>query len=543
LNPTNQGYNFEWEQPDEDLIPNINKVFKCLTPKGVIYSGKKYEMVFTYTPNSLGKHEAFFNFKIPSENQIHKFALHGITREPMILFNVGKVTFDPLLLGGRQKETIEIRNEEHIPYKFTFDKDSIKGNVQYGDSLFVTPIAGTLPAKSSTKVDITFMPRVEKEFNYNLQLKVKQRLKPLTLNVKGVGYTINHGVYLDNKPEMKLLRKGEHVIDFGDFFINDKRERSIRIENGGKFNFHFSFKKNGADYLKITPDSGTVTKGSKLNVTLTLFPLNKINLQNHKIFLNIASGPTYTFLINAKARSPQIIFSSIKCDFGPCYVMRQPVPNTQIITVKNMDKEALTIETDFDNKNKQYLDVFLSTGQVILPYQSQSDILEIPIQFIPRDYVKYKDIIKFKFNDIYNVDVEITGEGIPLKVELEDPSLNTLNFNIVKLGKQKKMSFNVINRGKMMTTVELYPETPNTFLKRCLSIKTDFVNDHPDEATKPLIHVLKPKEMFKIEVLFNPNLRIPQFTEDLMMKINNSEKKRLLGITGASYGVDVKMMG
>ena len=29
LNPTNQGYEFEWEQPDEDLIPNINKVFKC----------------------------------------------------------------------------------------------------------------------------------------------------------------------------------------------------------------------------------------------------------------------------------------------------------------------------------------------------------------------------------------------------------------------------------------------------------------------------------------------------------------------------------
>ena len=26
LNPTNQGYEFEWEQPDEDLIPNINKI-------------------------------------------------------------------------------------------------------------------------------------------------------------------------------------------------------------------------------------------------------------------------------------------------------------------------------------------------------------------------------------------------------------------------------------------------------------------------------------------------------------------------------------
>ena len=543
LNPTNQGYEFEWEQPDEDLIPNINKVFRCLTPKGVIYSGKKYEMAFEYIPNSLGEHESFWNFKILSENQIHKFVLHGITREPMILFNVGKVNFGPLLLGGRQKEVIQISNEEHLPYKFSFDKDSIKGNVAYGDSLFVSPIAGTLQPKSSTKIEITFMPRVEKEFNYNLQCKVKQRMKPLTLNVKGVGYTIVHGVFLDNKPEMKLLRKGEHVIDFGDFFINDKRERSIRIENNGGFNFHYSFKRNGADYLKITPDSGTVTKGSKVNVTLTLLPLNKINLNNHKIFLNIISGPTYTFLINAKARTPQIIFSSIKCNFGPCYVMRQPVPNVQIITVKNMDKEALTIETDFDSKNKQYLDVQLSTGQVILPYQSQSDILEIPIQFIPRDYVKYKDIIKFKFNNIYDVDVEVTGEGIPLKVELEDPSLQTLNFGIIKLGQNKKMSFNVVNRGKMMTTVELYPDNPSTFLKKCLGIKTDFVNDHPDEVTKPLIHVLQPKEMFKTEIIFNPNIRIPQFTEELMIKINNSEKKRLLGVTGASYGVDVKMMG
>ena len=541
LNPTNQGYEFEWEQPDEDLIPNINKVFKCLTPKGIIYSGKKFEMIFEYTPNSLGNHEAFWNFKIINENQIHKFICHGITREPMILFNVGKVNFGPLLLGGRQKETIQIINEEHLPYKFSFDKESIKGNVSYGDSLFVTPINGTLQPKSSTKVEITFMPRVEKEFNYNLSLRIKQRLKPLTLNVKGVGYTIVHGVYLDNKPEMKLLKNKEYQIDFGEFFINDKRERSIRIENNGGFNFHFAFKKNGADYLKISPDSGTVTKGNKTIVTLTLLPLNKINLSNHKISLNIISGPTYTFLLNAKARSPQIIFSSIKCNFGPCYVMRQPVPNTQIITVKNMDKEALTIESDY--KNKQYLEVFLSTGQVILPYQTQSDILEIPIQFIPRDYVKYKDLIKFKFNNIYDVDVEVTGEGIPLKVELEDPSLQTLNFNIIKLGQTKKLSFNIINRGKMMATVELYPESPGTFIKRCLSIKTDFVNEHPEEATKPLIHVLQPKEVFKTEVTFNPNIRIPQFTEDLMMKINNSEKKRLLSVTGASYGVDVKMVG
>ena len=143
-------------------------------------------MIFEYTPNSLGNHQAFWNFKITNENQPHKFILNGVTREPMIVFNVGKINFGPLLLGGRQKETIQIINEEHLPYKFSFDKESIKGNAAYGDSLFVTPICGTLQPKSSTNIEVTFMPRVEKEFNYNLSLKVKQRLKPLTLNVKGV---------------------------------------------------------------------------------------------------------------------------------------------------------------------------------------------------------------------------------------------------------------------------------------------------------------------------------------------------------------------
>ena len=66
------------------------------------------------------------------------------------------------MLGGRQKETIQIINEEHLPYKFSFYKESIKGNVSYGDSLFVTPIGGTLHPKSNTKIEITFMLELKK---------------------------------------------------------------------------------------------------------------------------------------------------------------------------------------------------------------------------------------------------------------------------------------------------------------------------------------------------------------------------------------------
>ena len=533
LNPTNQGYDFEWEQQDEENIHA--KLFKCITPKGVIFSGKKFEMVFEYTPNSLETHESAYTFKINSEKLSHKFLFHGVAREPMILFNPGKVDFGNLLLGGRNNKIIEIVNEEHLPYKFNFDRDSIKGNSLYGDSLIVSPITGTLQPKSSTKIEVTFMPRVEKEFNYNLILRVKQRMKPLTLNVKGIGYTICHGVYLDNKPEMKLLPRQEHNLDFGEFFVNEKRERSIILENNGKFHFHYMFKKNGADYLKITPDTGTVKTSDKLIISLTLLPLQKINLQNHKIVMQIVSGPTYSFLLNAKARSPSIIFSNVSCNFGPCYVMRQPTPVTQIITVKNMDKEALTIETNFDGKNKSYLDVQLSTGQVILPFSSPTDILEIPIVFIPREITRYRDVIKFKFNGIYDVDVEVTGEGIPLKVELEDPMLTNLNFGIIQLGQSKKMDFNVVNRGKIKAEVQIFPDNPTSLNKRCISFSNNF---NPDK-----IYTLDPKANLKVDLLFNPNIRIPQFSEDLMIKVNQTDIRKILSFSGASYGVDVKIVG
>ena len=66
VNPTSQGYEFEWEEVIDDK-KNIKPVFKCLTTKGVILSGKKFEMVFEYTPDNVGEHESYWIFKVNAE--------------------------------------------------------------------------------------------------------------------------------------------------------------------------------------------------------------------------------------------------------------------------------------------------------------------------------------------------------------------------------------------------------------------------------------------------------------------------------------------
>ena len=85
-------------------------MFNCVTPKGIILSGKKFEMIFEYTPEGVGEHESYWNFKVLSEKISQPFLIVRRVIEPLLMFEHGKIDFGPLLLGGKNKETINITN-------------------------------------------------------------------------------------------------------------------------------------------------------------------------------------------------------------------------------------------------------------------------------------------------------------------------------------------------------------------------------------------------------------------------------------------------
>ncbi len=76
VNPTSQGYEFEWEEI-VDETKKKKPLFKCATPKGLILSGKKTEMIFEYIPDTVGEHDSRWLFKIPSENITQEFLVVG----------------------------------------------------------------------------------------------------------------------------------------------------------------------------------------------------------------------------------------------------------------------------------------------------------------------------------------------------------------------------------------------------------------------------------------------------------------------------------
>lgn len=369
VNPTNQGYEFEWKRIDEDKLPaganpTYAGFFKCVSQKGVVLSGKKYEIIFEYSPDTPGVHESYWTFEIPADKIIQHFLIIGTVKEPNVFIDVGKVNFGPLLLGGKNKETVRLKNMDDVPIPFYFDKESLKGDTDYADCLIVNPVSGVVKGDSEIPIEITFIPKQEREFNYNLLCFIKRKTRPICLNVKGIGYILHHQVFYEGS-NAPLIPEERTIIDFGEIFVNEKQGRKVIIENNGDFNFDFALKKQSQiSFVTITPEFGTVKKKEKLEIEILFAPIAEysFNSKQSQIALSIISGPIYMLDLKGKSRKPGVELSFANYNFGPCFVLKQPLSVSTVLEIRNRDNAAMSIETLYERK--PYLDFQLASGQV-----------------------------------------------------------------------------------------------------------------------------------------------------------------------------------
>lgn len=544
VNPTNQGYEFEWKRIEEDKLPtganpSYSGFFKSVISKGVILSGKKFEMIFEYSPETTGMHESYWTFEIPSEKIIHYFLVVGVVKEANVFIDVGKVNFGPLLLGGKNKEIVKLKNLDDIPIPFYFDRESIKGDPEYADSLFVSPVSGVIKENSEIPIEITFIPKIEREFNYNLLCNIKRKSRPISLNVKGIGYILHHQVFYDGSTVPLNPADPKEVIDFGDIFINEKKTRKITIENKGDFNFDFSLKKaSQLSFITINPEIGTVKQNDKKEIEILFAPIAEFRFKQKQslLTLSIVSGPTYLLEIRGNARKPGVELSFFEYNFGPCFVLKQPLPIIKELEIKNKDNAAMSIETSFEKK--PYLDFQLASGQVLLPVQYEKNtgkelnILKIPVVFTPREFQSYEEFVTLDINNLYKLDLKIQGEGIQFKLELERTEDQHIDFGILKVGQDITRTVSLINYSKKVININLDCGT------QLQDLKKNYVSVFPIKE-----FTIQPREHKEIEIRFNPRARLHQFKEELYYKIvENNEVRKLLNINGSCHGIELKLM-
>eukprot|EP00698_Gefionella_okellyi_P022526 TRINITY_DN7486_c0_g1_i1.p1 TRINITY_DN7486_c0_g1~~TRINITY_DN7486_c0_g1_i1.p1 ORF type:complete len:4186 (-),score=1237.39 TRINITY_DN7486_c0_g1_i1:99-12656(-) len=518
VNPTSIQYEYNWECEDD---PGSLQPFRCVNRKGIVSAGKKAEMVFEYTPEKTTLQESFWRFRIPSQKIEVPFLLVGKASEPRVDLDRARVAFRPLLLKSKATEMFFLTNAEHIPFAFQFDAASFASEGQ--PALTVSPMSGTVPSNGKIAIQLEFAPRVEKEYNFNVVCNIKKKPSKLMLNVKGEGFRVKDSLELAGSDgAVALASDMTNFVDFGSMHINDTRVKEIAVINDGRFPFDFNWTIPSHPHLSMSPLRGTVAPRDKMMVQMTFHPTTEAQLSNMKAVCKVTNGKQYVLQFTGGGAKPMINFSFYNFDFGPRFITSQGFPAaTQMLHVTNSDRHDITLDMLYETT--PHLDV--SHPPSVIP---PGETVAMTLTFAPRDVTMYKENIAFEINGLYTVNVIISGEGAPMRLELLKPEQQQLNFGALRVGQDQLRTVKVVNRSKLATTFAASPATVSAL---------EAVSVHVSPTHEIM---LRPRESASIELRFAPSARIGAFERKLDIDILGVTRT-LLVASGTCQGLELRL--
>ncbi|KAM6223795.1 hydrocephalus-inducing protein homolog [Rhynchocyon petersi] len=528
MNPTSSAYSFCWKRNETESLQNPS-AFTCLTEKGFIHPEKKAEIVFQFTPYHLDITESFWTFLIPEHDIRVPFLLVGKTTDPVISLDHSHLNFSCLLIGREARETVHIINKEEQAFSFAF-QDNSRFSEGFNSSLMVSPMEGWVPPQSRLPIDIFFTPKREGDVNFNLICNVKRKAKPLTLNVKAEGYTMNVGIKCkDRTGSVTVFTPNQtNIINFYEVKLNETVQCEIILINTGKFNFSFQSELSGTkallQYLAFSPIDGTVEVGQSVHTTLSFQPLKKCVLKDLELEIKISHGPTVTCSIVGCSVSPAVHFSFTSYNFGTCFIYEAGMPPyKQILSITNQEETSMSLDCLYTNTS--HLEVNFRVD-VIKPGKA----LMIPIVFYPRESISYQELIPFEINGLSQQVIEIKGKGTEMKISVLDPANRIVKLGALIPGQVIKKTISIMNNSIAQLTFNqsVVFSTPELQEPKVITL-TPFNNIR-----------LKPKEVIKVEVVFAPKKRVPSFSEEVLMECMGILRPLFL-LTGCCQALEISL--
>ena len=540
INTTGENYEFLWETCGD---PSAS--WRCVQSAGMLFAGKRIEIVFEYLPEETSVAESFFKFRLPKANVEQMFLFSGRVIEPKIFFSTAKLDFHSVMLGGQgHLEQIYLENSEHLPFNFQFDKLSLlQLDGTNGPVLEINPKQGTVAPHGKVPISFLFKPQDEVVYNFNIICDIKRKPNKLSINVKGEGYAVHPVVTLELNEQQILSnasdsrfqtlkpRPAVNYADFGSVKVLDTTSKTLSVTNNGKYNFDYLWDiDNIGNMLTLAGGKmgGTLHKGEEMSYTMTFAPQREAALDGSMVSFTVAGKYTYDIYARGIAQSPALRFSFMQYDFGPSFVTspggQTVIVETSLRLVNHDPTSNISVECNFQKTRALWVEC---PPTVLEP----GAILDVPIRFAPRDVKDYTFMIPFVINATSKANVTITGKGINARLELVNASQRRVPFGIVNVGSEVRKVIPIINRSKKALPVQIVEETEfgsSSLEAKGLSIfpRSEFV--------------IAPRESVNLQVSFAPGARIANFSEDVLCKYAGVTRK-LITLSGKGQGVEVEL--
>ncbi|XP_035381538.1 hydrocephalus-inducing protein homolog [Electrophorus electricus] len=525
INPTNKPYSFLWKCEDSEAKP-----FTCLTPNNTIQPGKKVDVSFRFHAHEPDLVESFWTFLVPEHKLSVPFLLVGVADDPMVYIDHAHLNLGSLLIGHKMHKTVYVVNGEDQPFHFTIEQFS-RYSEAFRDSLLLEPMAGTVPPRDKIPLVISFTPMQEGPVMFNLLVPIRGKAQPLTMNVKAECYSMNAYVQYES-PEGVITELSDtniHLVDFKLVELSDRSTCAFLVSNPGKFNLDVQYELTGpADlqrHLQAEPRTAVVPVGGQSRCVLGFFPLQKCDLKDVGFLIKVKNGPVFHCSLLGSASPPGLEFSFVKFNFGMRFIYcAGMVPTTHTLVISNKGERGISVECLFSNT--PFLEVSF-TPEVLPP----GGRMEVSFTFYPREAVSYHEKVVFDINECSKQVVEILGQGIEMKIDIEDPKQKVVKVGALQVGQRSKKLIPLINNSRSPLTFSLLLTSSTHAL-----LDSKVLSVHPEGD----VTLRAGGGRCVVEVLFAPRQRMAPFSAELQLECLGTVRP-LLVLKGCCQGVEVML--
>ena len=139
-------------------------------------------------------------------------------------------------------------------------------------------------------------------------------------------------------------------------------------------------------------------------------------------------------------------------------------------------------------------------------------------------------MIPFQINGLYNVNVVINGEGVPLRLDLANAAQTAVNFGSLRGGQSATRELKLVNRSRLPISVSLEPS---------LGALAGHDVSATNGSAAPLI--IPARQTGALSLTYKPSKRARPFTEDLAVVVAGGVPRVLSQLQGACLGTEVKL--